>query len=319
MCIAILSPENVVVPRSHLYQSFQRNSDGAGFMYAENDKLIIKKGFMDFDSFYEEFKPHQEKSAAIHFRITTHGATDEANTHPFQVGPNLGFIHNGVINAVDCSEDKSRSDTYHFNTKFLSQFYKRDSRFIYKEHFKDVIKAYVGQSKLVFLNNKGHHTIVNEKAGVWEEGAWYSNTSFRPYVAMAAPVKPHQQPNLPLSAPKTFAQGTRVKVNHPSLKGTGTIMHFTGGVMVGVLLDGDERTSLLPMDMLEVWVDTFNNPFSPKDWVVRKDNKELVGEVMGTSKQQVWVKWFDDDLETTGPTYVMNADKLEYWSYMTGV
>ena len=38
MCIALCSPEGVVVPKQHLEESFKRNPDGAGFAYAEFDR-----------------------------------------------------------------------------------------------------------------------------------------------------------------------------------------------------------------------------------------------------------------------------------------
>ena len=245
---------------------------------------------MTFDEFYDAYKPHKDKAAAIHFRITTHGDTDAENTHPFQVGTNLAFIHNGIISRVDRKQDLTRSDTYHFNTKYLSQFYRRDSRFIFKDHFKDLIKEYIGHSKLVFLNNKGHHTIVNEQMGHWDEGVWYSNNSYKKW---ALPVKKAQATTPNRSG--VFTQGSRVIINHPRIHAKGTILHFTGGLQVGVLVDGDTQTSLFPMSCLSPYIE-MPIKFSTNDWVVRvgDKNEDALGCVTGTSKDRVWVEWLNE-------------------------
>jgi hypothetical protein len=41
-----------------------------------------------------------------------------------------------------------------------------------------VEKAIGSSNKFVLLNNKGEYKIINEKAGVWENGVWYSNSTY---------------------------------------------------------------------------------------------------------------------------------------------
>lgn len=318
MCIAIMSQAGITVPKERLEQSFRINDDGAGFMYAENNQLHIEKGFMDFDSFYAAYKPHEEKPIAIHFRIKTYGDLNEENTHPFQVGQHLGMVHNGIINAV-ARPDKSKSDTYWFNQKILVPIYKRDSRFIFKEHFKELVKEYIGWSKLVFLNNKGHHTIVNEDKGVWDEGVWYSNTSYR--------AAKKQQQNRRTIAPFTdkndekkqelFTIGQRVKVEYDfnkSNNGFGVVDHFTGGQMLGIKMDGQQAIRLIHISFIypveEVAVP---NVYKKDDWVVKKDNPELIGEVQGTIGTGVVVRWLNAMGVFAAPDFVVSADKLDYW------
>ena len=309
MCIIISSEAGKIVPKENLVQSFKSNDDGAGFMYAENDELFIEKGFMDFESFWEAYKPHQEKATVLHFRITTHGDSDEENTHPFRVGKGLAFAHNGVIHAVD-RPDKTKSDTFWFNQKILVPIYKRDSRFIFKDHFKELIKEYIGFSKLVFLNNKGHSTIINEEKGVWEDGIWYSNTSFRPrVVSQPKQIKPYKEGQV-------FTVGSRVNVvyeHNKQLNGIGTLEYFTGGQMVGVKMDGAVHTRLVHISF--VFPVVIENKFKVDDWVVRNDGlmQDVIGEVKGTVGDSVVIFWLNDDGKFTGPSYVVKADKLEYW------
>lgn len=310
MCIAIMSPQSHTIPKEHLEQSFFINDDGAGFMYAENDTLHVEKGFMDFDSFYAAYKPHEDKPIAVHFRITTHGDTDVANTHPFQVGNNLAFIHNGIINAVD-RPDKTKSDTYWFNQKILVPVYKRDSRFIFKEHFKELIKEYIGYSKLVFLNNKGHHTIVNENKGVWDEGVWYSNTSYKVQQRQRiAPAKEEKKQEL-------FTAGSRVKIEYEFNKannGFGEVKYFGNGQMVGVQMDGQQAIRLIHMSFIHPIEEiAAPNVYKKDDWVVKKDNLELIGEVQGTIGTGVVVRWLNSMGVFAAPDFVVNADRLEFW------
>jgi hypothetical protein len=43
-----------------------------------------------------------------------------------------------------------------------------------------MIKEYIGNgSKLAFLNTKHEITIINESAGVWDDGVWYSNSGYK--------------------------------------------------------------------------------------------------------------------------------------------
>lgn len=309
MCIAIMSPENEVIPHAHLVESFNSNPDGAGFMYAEDGELYIKKGFMTYEDFFKEYKEHETKPCAVHFRIATHGSTDQENTHPFRVGNNLGFIHNGIINNVDCSTDKTKSDTNHFNTKYLSQFYKRDSRFIFKEHFKDVIKSYIGFSKLVFLNNKGHHTIINEDKGVWENGIWYSNISFRPVVRKKIQA-------LPQTAEKegVFRAGTRVKVAYKGQELVGYIRYFTNGLSVGVYMQDSKQVEVVPMSLLTICPD---KTYATDDWVIKiKGDPSIIYRVTGTSKNKVWIKAINFKNIAEETIEVVYDYELEDWSYL---
>ena len=119
MCIIAISPKNNPIPSSDTRKKmFENNPDGAGFMYPYKGKVRIEKGFMTLDAMETRL---QEVSKVIdttktpmifHYRITTHGGTSQANTHPFPVTNNrkllqltrvdasLGVAHNGIINCV---------------------------------------------------------------------------------------------------------------------------------------------------------------------------------------------------------------------------
>ena len=185
MCIAIYKPEGKVLSLATLKECYTSNPDGAGFMYAENKKLHIEKGFFSFKSFYDAFKKHEDKQTVIHFRIKTHGKIDTANCHPFAVNNAIGFVHNGVISGFG---DSDFSDTVRFNEQILRPLVNKWGNLaLFQDPIIDLIESRIGYSKLVFLDRHGNHKIMNESKGVWDDGVWFSNTSYKPYVAPATP------------------------------------------------------------------------------------------------------------------------------------
>ena len=177
MCIAIYKEEGYELSDEALENSWNANPDGAGFMYPDNDKVVIVKGLMSFDEFKEAYEPHKQKQAVLHFRIATHGKVDKDNTHPFQINQGLGLVHNGIMSNVKCDINKDMSDTWHFVEKIMKK---------YEDHledplFQELIESYIGASKLITLNAQGIVSIYNEGYGKWDganKACWFSNTSY---------------------------------------------------------------------------------------------------------------------------------------------
>lgn len=174
MCIAILKPAGITLLPDTLKNSWDNNPDGAGFMYADNGNVVIVKGLMTFEDFLAAYEPHKDKQCVLHFRIATHGGTTPENTHPFAVSDTLGVVHNGIINNIKCDIDVKRSDTWHFVEKIMR---------LYRNHwqipaFKALVESFIGASKLIFLDGEGNYDIYNESYGKWQNGCWFSNTSW---------------------------------------------------------------------------------------------------------------------------------------------
>ena len=185
MCIAIYKPAGKVLSQETLKECYDNNPDGAGFMYAEDKKLHIEKGFFSLQSFYEAYVKHQDKKAVLHFRIKTHGKIDTTNCHPFAVNSSLAFVHNGIISGFG---DSDHSDTIGFNHGVLQPLVNKWGNLaLFQDPMKDLIESRIGYSKLIFLDRHGNHNILNESKGEWDNGIWYSNNSYKPYVA---PIKP---------------------------------------------------------------------------------------------------------------------------------
>lgn len=177
MCIISVVPEGLQLQEAILERMWRINSDGAGFMYAEDGKLNVVKGLMTYDAFKEAYEPHAGKKMVLHFRIKTHGALNEVNTHPFNVSDELAFVHNGTISGFGSA---THSDTWHFNEELIKPLYGDIKNFLQIAQINQLLADRIGWSKLVFMNNQGHTTIINEEKGNYStDGIWFSNESWK--------------------------------------------------------------------------------------------------------------------------------------------
>lgn len=177
MCIISCVPKGLALEESIVKRMWNTNSDGAGFMYAEDGQLHVEKGFMTLDAFLKAYEPHAHKGIVLHFRIKTHGALNEVNTHPFLVNDDLAFAHNGVIQGFGSQE---HSDTWHFNEEVIKPLQREVQSFLHIKPITQMISDRIGWSKLVFMNNQGEVNIINkEKGDESSDGIWFSNSGWR--------------------------------------------------------------------------------------------------------------------------------------------
>lgn len=180
MCIAIYKPADAKIDRETLFSCWCGNSHGAGIAYVKDGALTIVKGLMTFAQFWDAYKKHNidEYQSLIHFRLATHGARNQDNTHPFEVVPGLALIHNGVIRTLDTTK-KEMSDTWHF-AQFMRNIVLRDSTAWKDPIVKNEVEREVlgGWNKVAFLHSSGDFQIYNENNWVEHEGSLYSNGSF---------------------------------------------------------------------------------------------------------------------------------------------
>ena len=217
MCIIIYKPAEVKLFDKTIERSFANNADGAGFSYIENNELITQRGFFTIKAFKEAYKPHEMKQALLHFRIKTHGEINTENCHPHNISPHLVFAHNGVISRMPY--DKEKSDTLLFNDLLLINLVRiYGKRIVFDKYFKVLLANFVGMSKLVFMNNQGQISIINEKDGIWDSRCWFSNDSYSrdPYQY----VEPLNQTNWNKKEKKKNKRGTNIIPYQPRLDET---------------------------------------------------------------------------------------------------
>lgn len=201
MCVIAVKQIGVDMPKEQrLKEMWDRNKDGAGFMYHDpvDNSVKISKGYMHFDDFKNALNDVSNKFSLkdipmiMHFRITTHGGTSPENTHPFPVTSNvrhlqaldlktnLGVAHNGVINSV--GTEAKLSDTQIYIRDVLTAFRGLSGENFLHTHAK-IIDSTIGASKLAFLDNSGVITTFGtflESSD--KDGLKYSNLHFEPYV-----------------------------------------------------------------------------------------------------------------------------------------
>lgn len=122
----------------------------------------------------------------IHFRLSTSGKKDKVNIHPFEISKGLYLFHNGIISNLN-GQSKDFSDTALY-ANFLSLYepaYLMNPRLNGFKRFFELLDSY---NKLVLVNGKDY-IIVNEKAGKWSGGAWYSNIGNLTACEYKAPAK----------------------------------------------------------------------------------------------------------------------------------
>lgn len=184
MCLIIYKPADKEVEESQLRRGFMSNPNGAGIMYSKDGKLIVEKGLFNVQAVIDRVKAidaELDTHICIHFRLATSGNQDKDNCHPFKVNKNLAVMHNGIFGAYSY-HNTPKSDTWMFTEQVLQTLpkdfiNKSGTRFLLEKYCKSEL------SKLVFMNNKGEVDIVNEKAGSWSNGLWFSSGYYGTYSA----------------------------------------------------------------------------------------------------------------------------------------
>jgi hypothetical protein len=178
-------------------ECFRCNKDGAGFAYIENRQIVVKKGFFKFEEFWEEMSKYENHGLLVHFRITTHGGTNQKNCHPFafqsKANPHFQWVmaHNGQL---PWRSQADKSDTACFAEEFLFPTLERDPFLLDQKFGIWALERVIGdRNKMVILRydskkNVYDTYIINEEAGNWAHGVWFSNTSWKPATTGYFPV-----------------------------------------------------------------------------------------------------------------------------------
>lgn len=188
MCVVAIKKVGVDFPNDDSVKAmWDTNSDGAGFMYALDNKVYIEKGFMKLNDFNGAVALLEKKlkkrdmtindiPMVLHFRITTHGGTTPHLTHPFPISSqekhlkaldltcDLGLVHNGIISSVPTQA--GLSDTAVYIANVLTPLANIKSDFYMTAEGKSIMESTIGASKFAFLDKHGNiETIGDFKKG----------------------------------------------------------------------------------------------------------------------------------------------------------
>lgn len=173
MCIIAIKPAGHTIPDSIIKTMWDGNSHGAGFMYAENGRVKVVKGFMKLAAFQKALAKHNHRKVVMHFRIKTHGDVSPELTHPFWVHKNgVAMVHNGIIWDYAKKASNTESDSLLYARHFGRRF-QRPMEALADATVNAAIAQEIGYSKLVFMDGGGEVAIVNEKL---EPGPMVSGT-----------------------------------------------------------------------------------------------------------------------------------------------
>jgi len=189
MCLLTYFPEGSQPNMDRLMNGSVANPDGDGFAIIANGRIIVQKG-LDSDRILEAFEDMRKKypdgPALFHSRIGTGGSLTEFNCHPFMVGGDerTYLAHNGILpQAAWPYKGDRRSDTHK-----LAEFYLPKYRFgaVHTPGGRKQLGKWATKgNKFAILtidpnitdNPAGEGFIINEDAGDWIDGVWYSNNS----------------------------------------------------------------------------------------------------------------------------------------------
>ena len=181
MCIAILLKPGAVISDGNVRAAANQNRDGGGMAYIRDGKVVIDKGYMNVEELLKRYKEvvaeglHKDNPMLMHFRIATTGRVSNENCHPFPIGLEEGdgaLIHNGSFfsGPQHCEKSDTRVVAERVGKKFLYE-----PTLFAKERISREVGAY---NKVALLYNTGDYIILNEQAGAWDNGIWYSNSWF---------------------------------------------------------------------------------------------------------------------------------------------
>ena len=193
MCVAIYIKPGASVSPEMLAEGFRCNPDGAGYAFAANGKVEIRRSLKwnKLRHMYEREKAQYGDTSAfiVHFRIKSHGLVNKENCHPFRMADGGAIIHNGMID-IPCIPE-GESDTRWFVKSVLDRLprgWESDPVWC-----NGVSKMIGSGSKAAAIWPDGRSFIFNEKSGNWsgrdgtgyvmstaaedEKGVWYSNRS----------------------------------------------------------------------------------------------------------------------------------------------
>jgi glutamine amidotransferase len=191
MCLLTFLPASTQPDTDALHIGAAANNDGHGLAIVAGDRLdelIVHRGMNAKDviaAFTAARTEHPAGPALFHSRLATHGKTNVDNCHPLVVGGDCRTVlaHNGVLpQAVQPRKGDRRSDTRIAAEDFIPAFGSLRARRIRLK----LARWMTPDNKMVILTVdrrfKQRAYILNEQAGIWDGGIWYSNTGYRPYI-----------------------------------------------------------------------------------------------------------------------------------------
>jgi hypothetical protein len=177
MCLLIHQPRGVTFSKAEVADFIRHNPDGFGVAYGDGSRLHLLRLVGSPSEIQDAYTRHAAgRECVIHFRMTTHGATNADNAHPYPITPDIAVAHNGVL-SIGNPHDKGMSDTWHLVEFFLRPIATTHPDLLFDPVWGDMLGRLIGSSnKLAISHADGRVAIINKASGVMHKRAWLSNT-----------------------------------------------------------------------------------------------------------------------------------------------
>ena len=192
MCLLVVASPNSTPKKKDLECASCNNPHGFGYAVITPNGIITGRGMSSkkiIKEFLEVRKEYPSSYAMFHARYATHGVKNDDNCHPFKVpsNPQTYLAHNGILDIKIAPSDK-RSDTRIFAEDTLPAM--GGVTALDDDHVWKMVSTWSSGSKIVVFtldpSAKEQCYIINESAGHWDnDGMWWSNNGYKPYVPSA--------------------------------------------------------------------------------------------------------------------------------------
>ena len=201
MCVIAVSKRGARQPtEANLRAMFQRNPDGAGYMYARGGKVYIHKGFMNLGEFLSAVRnEHFTKADPVvyHCRISTQAGVNPYMTHPFPLTDrrddcerldypcDVGIAHNGIIRMTSDRKETRFSDTVIFITDYMTKLI-RNRADITDPAVNEMIENLTNSKWAIMDGITGDIVTIGRFEN--NDGLLFSNTTYLPRTTIIPPV-----------------------------------------------------------------------------------------------------------------------------------
>ena len=187
MCMMVFDDRDntKVVDQDILKRALDQNNDGMGMMFSEDGTLHYWHSMKDFNDLYKRYVDARSRKCpvALHFRKGTKGTDNFENLHPFSVGTDFGMMHNGTLSWLTKELPENWSDTRYFSHHIIPQL---PSNFLSQAAFRIMLHELADGDRMLFMDGKGRHTIINESIGFWDFDVWYSHGRYKTWMLTGA-------------------------------------------------------------------------------------------------------------------------------------
>lgn len=187
MCIIVYNRDGKELCKESMRTAYDNNPHGYGIMWYDGDRVLsLKEHDGGFQRLWETVERFKGVPYALHLRWRTRGAQGLKQCHPHVVTSkdngapeDVYLMHNGTLSGFQDHAKLSDTNMFARKMRALMQIKGLDFSSALDNMERHIEASFT--NRLLFMDSRGEITLVNESAGEWIDGVWYSNVySFQP-------------------------------------------------------------------------------------------------------------------------------------------